>query len=80
VDLLFKLAAQCARNKDFISAETYRDRLYEVDSMALSRIVEINEIIEAEKSKAITPSIKRMWSPFFQGLSPEEAGSFFFRS
>ncbi len=78
VDLLFKLAAQCARNKDFINAEAYRDRLYEVDSMALSRIVEINEIIEAEKSKAITPSIKRMWAPFFQGLSPEEAGSFFF--
>lgn len=78
VDLLYKLATQCARNKDFVNAEAYRDRLYEVDSMALSRIVEINEIIEQEKTKAITPSIRRMWAPFFKGLSPEEAGSFFF--
>jgi CRP-like cAMP-binding protein len=78
VDLLYKLAVQSAKNKDFINAEGYRDRLYEVDSMALSRIVDVNEIIEAEKSRAITPSIKRMWAPFFKGLSPEEAGSFFF--
>lgn len=78
IDLLYKLAIQSARIRDFINAEAYRDRLYEVDSMALSRIVEINEIIEAEKSKAITPSIKRMWEPFFKGLSPEEAGNFFF--
>lgn len=78
VDLLYKLAIQSARNKDFINAESYRDRLYEVDSMALSRIVEVNEIIETEKSRAITPGIKRMWAPFFKGLSPEESGSFFF--
>ena len=78
VDLLYKLAVQSAKGKDFVNAEAYRDRLYEVDSMAISRIVDINEIIEAEKSRAITPSIRRMWDPFFKGLSPEEAGSFFF--
>ena len=48
VDLLYKLALQSAKNKDFINAETYRDRLYEVDSMALTRILEVNEVIESE--------------------------------
>lgn len=78
VDLLYKLALQSAKNKDFINAESYRDRLYEVDSMALSRIVEVNEVIETEKQKALNPDIRRMWRPFFQGLASEEAGSFFF--
>ena len=78
VDLLYKLALQSAKKKDFVNAEAYRDRLYEVDSMALARIVEVNEVIEAEKRKALTPDIRRMWGPFFQGLTSEEAGSFFF--
>ena len=78
VDLLYKLAIQSAKNKDFINAEAYRDRLYEVDSMALTRIVEVNEVIEAEKSRALTPDIRRMWGPFFKGLTTEEAGNFFF--
>ncbi len=78
VDLLYKLALQSAKNKDFINAETYRDRLYEVDSMALTRILEVNEVIESEKQRALTPDIRRMWGPFFRGLTSEEAGSFFF--
>ncbi len=78
VDLLYKLAIQCAKSKDFINAEAYRDRLYEVDSMALTRIVEVNEVIEAEKLRALTPDIRRMWGPFFQGITSEEAGSFYF--
>ncbi len=78
VDLLYKLAIQSAKNKDFVNAEAYRDRLYEVDSMALTRIVEVNEVIETEKSRALTPDIRRMWGPFFKGLTTEEAGSFFF--
>jgi CRP-like cAMP-binding protein len=78
VDLLYKLAIQSAKNKDFVNAEAYRDRLYEVDSMALSRIVEMNEIIDREKRRALTPDIRRMWEPFFKGLTSEESGSFFF--
>jgi len=78
VDLLYKLALQSAKNKDFVNAEAYRDRLYEVDSMALARILEVNEVIEAEKQRALTPDIRRMWGPFFRGLTSEEAGSFFF--
>lgn len=78
IDLIYKLALQSARNKDFINAEAYRDRLYEVDSMALTRILEVNEVIESEKRRALSPDMRRMWGPFFRGLSTEEAGSFFF--
>ena len=78
VALLYELAVAAAKNRDFSASETYRDRLYEVDSMALSRIVEVNEILEHEKSRAITPDVRRLWSRFFNGLSEEEANAFFF--
>jgi len=75
--LIYKLAIFSAKKKDFAQAESFRDRLYEVDSSELSRIIEINEIIEAEKSKAITPDHRRLWSRFFEGLSQNEATSLF---
>jgi CRP-like cAMP-binding protein len=77
-DLLYKLAIESAKNKNFAQSEAYRDRLYEVDSMAISRIVEVNEVIEIEKSKAITPDIRRQWTRFFDTMSDEEANAFFF--
>ena len=76
-ELLYKLAILSAKKKNFIQSELYRDRLYEVDSLALSRIVEVNEIIEAEKSRAITPDDRKLWSRFFEGLEPNEASAMF---
>lgn len=78
VKLLTQMAITCAGKGDFDRADAYRDQLYEVDSMALSAIVAVNEAIEAEKSKSLTPDRRRLWSDFFHELSPEEANAFFF--
>ena len=78
VELLYKMAIISAKKKDFLSAEDFRDRLYEIDSMALSTIVSVNEVIEQEKSKALTPGFRQLWEPFFEELSTEEANAFFF--
>jgi len=78
VKLLSQLAIACARNNDFERADAFRDQLYEVDNMALSTIVTVNEAIEAEKSKALTPDRRRLWARFFKELTPEEANAFFF--
>lgn len=78
VHLLCRMAVTCARNNRFEQADSYRDRLYEVDTTAVSTIVKVNEIIEAEKSKALTPERRQLWARFFQGLSAEEANAFFF--
>jgi CRP-like cAMP-binding protein len=78
VNLLSQMAIKCAQNGDFERADAYRDRLYEVDSMALSAIVAVNEAIEAEKSKSLTPDRRRLWARFFHELSPEESNAFFF--
>ena len=76
-EMLYDLAVSCAKSKDFAASEAFRDRLYEIDSMALSKIVQVNEIIEEEKSKAITPDDRKLWSPLFEELSEIQANDFF---
>jgi hypothetical protein len=45
LNLICKTAIELAKNQRFDEAETCRDRLYEVDSTALSAIIKVNEII-----------------------------------
>ncbi len=78
VKLLSQLAVACAEKYDFERAEAFRDQIYEVDSMALSEIVNVNKSIETYKSKALTPDHRKLWSKFFDHLSSEEANAFFF--
>lgn len=78
VKLLSQMAVFCARHQDFERADGFRDQLYEVDSMALKAIVAVNEVIEAEKAKALTPDRRMLWARFFNELSIEEANAFFF--
>lgn len=75
--LLYKLAVVSAKKRNFAASETFRDRLYEIDSMALSKIVEVNEIIEAEKDKAVTTDDRNLWTPLFEGLSAVQANDLF---
>jgi CRP-like cAMP-binding protein len=75
--LLCQLAVLCAKEKDFIRAETFRDQLYEVDGSARTAIGKVNGIIAQEKIKAVSASQRQLWPGFFNGLSKEEAIDFF---
>lgn len=77
VKLLCQLAVLCAKEKDFIRAETFRDQLYKVDGSARTAIGKVNGIIDQEKIKSISPSQKQLWPAFFKELSREEAIDFF---
>ena len=78
VKLLTQMAVDSARNQDFSKADALRDRLYEVDSMALSAIVVVNEVIEAEKSKFLENNRGGLWQRFFDELPKEEGNAFLF--
>jgi hypothetical protein len=75
-ELLYNLAVASAKKRDFSSSESFRDRLYEIDSMALSKIVQVNEIIDAEKEKAVTNDDRNLWSPLLEGLTTNQANDF----
>lgn len=78
VKLLFKLVKACARAKDFRSAEALRERIFEVDSLALPEIIRSGEIIEQEKNQSIDKTHKEIWAELYQKLTVEEANALYF--
>lgn len=78
IKLLFELVAACAREKNFKAAEALRDRIFEIDPMALSEIIRSAEIIEEEKSQAIDRDHRTTWARLYNSLSIEEANALYF--
>ena len=72
VELLFDLIVKNATAKNFSKAEQLREKLFEVDPMALDRIVRSAEIIEAAKIDAIDPVHRDIWSHLYGKLTKEE--------
>jgi CRP-like cAMP-binding protein len=78
VKLLFDLIVTYAKKKDFAKAEVLREKLYEIDSMALNEIVRSGEIIEEEKSESIDQDHLVIWSKLYDTLSGEEANALYY--
>ena len=78
VQLLSELIIKFAKENNFEQAEALRDRLFEVDSMALREIVKTGEIIETEKSKAIDKEHLDIWSEFYDSLVPVETNALYY--
>lgn len=69
---LFDLIVSCAKRKDFNNAERLRERIYEIDPMALMEIIQSGEIIEEEKSGSISKDLLQIWSGLLRVLTHEE--------
>jgi CRP-like cAMP-binding protein len=72
VKLLFDLIEKHAQANHFSKADALRDKLFEVDSMALNEIVKSAEIIETAKIAAIDPVHSQAWSHLYDKLTNEE--------
>lgn|GEM_PF-1816137 len=69
---LFELVVACAKKKDFFNAERLRERIYEIDPMALMEIIQSGDIIEQEKGGAISKDHVEIWANLLKVLSSEE--------
>lgn len=78
VKLLFKLIVEYARDHNFNKAEMLRNRLYEVDPMALTEIVKSAEIIEEEKRETIDQGQLDIWSELYAQLDDDESNALTF--
>ncbi|MFH1672362.1 MAG: cyclic nucleotide-binding domain-containing protein [Pseudomonadota bacterium] len=78
VKLLFDLIVQYAKEKNFEKAEALRERLFEVDAMALTEIIRSSEIIEQEKSESIDPDHLSIWSGLYSTLTTEESNALYY--
>ncbi len=78
VELLFKLIVAYAKEKDFVRAEALREKIFDVDAMALDAIIKSADIIEQEKSEAVDRSHMDIWSGLYETLTTEEANILYF--
>jgi len=69
---LFNLVVSCAKQGDFKNAERLRDRIYEIDPLALSEIIRSGDIIDQEKSNQISEDHNEIWSQLMKILTQEE--------
>ena len=69
---LVEMVTAAARAGDFRTAERLRDRIYEIDGLALAEIIRAGEIIDQEKRGAIREEDLEIWSQLTDTLSSEE--------
>ncbi|MFW6081129.1 MAG: cyclic nucleotide-binding domain-containing protein [Desulfosalsimonas sp.] len=74
----YKLIVAHAGNRNFEKAEALRDRLYDVDPLAITEIVRASDIIEAEKAEARDESHLETWSGLYEALSNREANALYY--
>lgn len=78
VKLLFEMITVCAKEKNFTAAETLRERIFEIDPLALTEIIRSGEIIEEEKNESIDRNHRETWAKLYNTLTLEEANAFYF--
>ena len=78
VAILYELIIAYAKQKDFTKAENLRERLYELDPMAIREIAQTGDIIEQEKSQSLDREHMELWSGLYKDLSPEETNVLYY--
>lgn len=72
ISTLYGLIVTYAKEKNFTKAESLREKLYEIDSMALNEIISSAEIIEQEKQKGMAQDHQEIWTDLYRTLGKEE--------
>jgi CRP-like cAMP-binding protein len=75
---LYDLVVSCAKKKDFANAERLRERIYEIDPMALMEIIQSGEIIDQEKSESINEDDLEIWSKLLTSLTTDEFNALYY--
>ncbi len=75
---LYSNAVNAARNKDFITADKLRDRLLEINPLALTEVIRLGEIIEEEKSSTVNNHHIEVWSGLYEKMSTEEFNALYY--
>ncbi|MFC1495186.1 cyclic nucleotide-binding domain-containing protein [Thermodesulfobacteriota bacterium] len=78
VKLLFDMVVEYTGKKDFENADLLRDKLMEVNPMALTEIVKSGEAIEEAKSEAIDQDHLKTWSILYDKLNEAETHTLYF--
>ena len=75
---LFSDGVNAARNKDFPTAEILRDKLLEINPLALTEVIKLGEIIDEEKSSTINNNHIEVWGGLYEKMSTEEFNGLYY--
>jgi len=77
-ELLYDQAVNYLNQKDYRVAEMLRDRLLEVNPLALSEVIQLGELIEEHKSNSITSHHIEIWNELYEEMSSEEFSTLYY--
>lgn len=77
IDRILAAIEAAARGRQFEQAETLRDWLMQIDSMALRQIIRAAEIIEQAKRASVSREFQQTWKELELALSSEEFSSLY---
>ena len=78
VQKLFTEIQALAARKEFTRAEELRERLIDLNPMALRQIIDSAEIIEKEKAEGIESEHLELWDALYQTLDEEEKNCLYY--
>jgi CRP-like cAMP-binding protein len=76
---IYDLIIALAKNKEFKRAYALRDKLIEIDDMALAEILNSEEVIEAEKLNTINFYHQKIWANLYTSLTLEEGNAIYLK-
>jgi CRP-like cAMP-binding protein len=76
--LIYDQAVAALNHKDYSVAETLRDRLLEVNPLALSEVIQLGELIEEHKSSSITSHHIEIWNELYEEMTSEEFSTLYY--
>jgi len=75
--ILYRESFAAAEEKDFVTAEILRDRLLEIDPMALSDVLRLSQTIELEKEDTTAINPRYIWLDLEEEMTAEQRELFF---
>jgi hypothetical protein len=76
--LIYDQAIASAKMKDFSVAELLRDRLLEINPMALEEVIQLGEFIEEQKNTSITSHHLEIWQELYEEMTTEEFNELYY--
>ena len=75
---LFDLIVSCVKKRDFFNAERLRDQIYKIDSLVVTEIIQLNEIIDAEKTRSIGKHDLLTWNDLREKMTEDQFSRLFY--
>ena len=76
--LIYDQAVNYLNQKNYAVAEMLRDRLLEVNPLALSEVIQLGELIEEHKSNSITSHHVEIWNELYEEMTSEEFSTLYY--